>query len=92
MCPGVTLLEQPPVAAWPVLSVLGAMPEQAARVAECWSMPSSVEPSGSQRKPLVDVTNHLVTKQGWGAGAQTELGEDPRSHPVACGFRAGGEG
>ncbi|KAH0499861.1 Rho-related GTP-binding protein RhoE [Microtus ochrogaster] len=45
LCLGVTLLEQPPVAAWPVLSVLGAVPDQAARVAGCWCMPSSVEPS-----------------------------------------------
>lgn len=66
MCPEVTLLEQPPVAAWPVLSVLGAVPNQASRVAGCWCMQSSVEPSGSQRKPLVGVTHHLVTEQGEG--------------------------
>lgn len=66
MCPEVTLLEQPPVAAWPVLSVLGAVPDQAARVAGCWCTPGSVEPSRSQRKPLVGVIHHLVTERGGG--------------------------
>lgn len=52
---------------WPrglVLPVLGAVPERAARVAQCWSRQSSVEPSRSQKTTLVGVTSHLVAGQG----------------------------
>lgn len=65
---------------------LGAVLEQAARVAGCWSMQSSVEPSRSQRKSLVGVTSHLVA----GQARRLSWEKIPRSHPLTCGFRAGG--
>lgn len=85
---GVTLLEEPLMAAWP-----------------CFVLPWGCARASRQGGPVLEHAEHRGTLRlaqeaprgchqpsGLGAGAQAELGEDPRNPRVACGFRAGGDG
>lgn len=85
---GVTLLEEPLVAAWP-----------------CVVLPWGCAGASRQGGPVLEHAEQRGTLRlaeeaprgchqpsGLGAGAQAELGEDPRKPRFACGFWAGGDG
>lgn len=85
---GVTLLDEPLVAAWPCV----VLP---------WSRAGAglqggpVLEHGEQRGALPlagEAPRGCHQPSGLGAEAQAELGKDPRNPRVACGFQAGGDG
>lgn len=86
---GVTLLEEPLVAAWPcvVCPSLGPCRSGPPGWPNAGTYRAAWKPSPSPSKPLVGVTSHLVSGQGRGLSWE----KIPEASGLRGGFQAGGE-
>lgn len=84
---GVTLLEEPLVAAWPCVVLPWG------RAGASRQGGPVLEHAGQREAPPLaqGAPRGCHQPSGLGAEAQAELGKDPRSPRVACGFQVGGD-